>query len=383
MGKAPAGNGSVYRDQQRNRWIGQIKLDGKRRRVIGKTEAIASTRLRELIVGYHRNPGVVLDGNATLRNVIDLWTDRVLPSRKLAASTVSSYEWMADLWREELGTARLRALTVDHVEAALDRLAKGSQGRELGVRSLTMMRQVLIQILDTAINRRMIDYNPASHAKFSARAKPTQPRRSLTKEEADALWDASDAGPFGPFWRLMLKTGLRPGEAAAIKWDALDLESDQPTLNVSRSVRADAKGKATIVDDVKTAGSYRTIALSEDIVDVLKKQRSDVRKRRLATSTWVDNGLVFPNSRGGILDRGAQVQSLKQTCNQCGIVPAIRPHELRHTTASLLSDQRVPHEQIADLLGHESTQMLDRVYRHRLRTVQDAAISLDFGRHAN
>ncbi|MDA8316364.1 MAG: tyrosine-type recombinase/integrase, partial [Actinomycetota bacterium] len=52
----------------------------------------------------------------------------------------------------------------------------------------------------------------------------------------------------------------------------------------------------------------------------------------------------------------------------------VTPYELRHSAASLLSDAGVPIETLADLLGHTSTQMLEAVYRHRVRKVVDPGI---------
>jgi len=40
------------------------------------------------------------------------------------------------------------------------------------------------------------------------------------------------------------------------------------------------------------------------------------------------------------------------------------PHELRHSTASLLCAAGVPLEHVADVLGHDGTHMTGRVYRH-------------------
>ncbi|MFT4616859.1 MAG: integrase, partial [Halioglobus sp.] len=59
-------------------------------------------------------------------------------------------------------------------------------------------------------------------------------------------------------------------------------------------------------------------------------------------------------------------------CAAAGVDP-IRPNELRHSCASLLSDEGVPNELIADLLGHTTTRMVDQTYRHRLRPVVSVA----------
>jgi integrase len=53
----------------------------------------------------------------------------------------------------------------------------------------------------------------------------------------------------------------------------------------------------------------------------------------------------------------------------------VRPNELRHTTASLLSDRGVPHVRIADLLGHVDANMVTSTYRHNLHATVDATVA--------
>jgi integrase len=68
-------------------------------------------------------------------------------------------------------------------------------------------------------------------------------------------------------------------------------------------------------------------------------------------------------------------RELAGICHAAG-VPAVNPNELRHSAASILSDAGVPLEQIADMLGHTNTRMLDQTYRHRVRPVVDAGVSV-------
>ena len=64
-------------------------------------------------------------------------------------------------------------------------------------------------------------------------------------------------------------------------------------------------------------------------------------------------------------------------------IPYLFPNELgRHSAATLLYDAGVSLEQIADVLGHKSTCMLERHYRHRGRnavSVHVAAMEQLFG----
>jgi len=52
----------------------------------------------------------------------------------------------------------------------------------------------------------------------------------------------------------------------------------------------------------------------------------------------------------------------------------LAPYDLRHTAASLLSDAGVPNHQLADLLGHTTTRMVEVHYRHRLTDTIDVAV---------
>lgn len=45
------------------------------------------------------------------------------------------------------------------------------------------------------------------------------------------------------------------------------------------------------------------------------------------------------------------------------------PSEMRHSFVSLLSDDGMPIEQIARLVGHTSTAVTETVYRHQIRPV--------------
>jgi integrase len=45
------------------------------------------------------------------------------------------------------------------------------------------------------------------------------------------------------------------------------------------------------------------------------------------------------------------------------------PRELRHTFVSIMSDNDVPVEKIADLVGHNGSLVTERVYRHQLKPV--------------
>jgi len=96
---------------------------------------------------------------------------------------------------------------------------------------------------------------------------------------------------------------------------------------------------------------------------------------RLAATTWRKPQLVFASPTGSVLSPPNTRRHLAAICKTAE-VPAIKPNELRHSCASLLSDIGVPNEEIADPLGHTTTRMVGQTYRHRLRPVVVVAVAV-------
>ena len=66
----------------------------------------------------------------------------------------------------------------------------------------------------------------------------------------------------------------------------------------------------------------------------------------------------------------AQVRrAFKAITKKAGLGENWTPRELRHSFVSLMSDNGVPLETIADLVGHASTAVTEEVYRHQLKPV--------------
>ena len=74
--------------------------------------------------------------------------------------------------------------------------------------------------------------------------------------------------------------------------------------------------------------------------------------------------LVFVNHGGNIISRTNLVRrTFKPLCEKAG-VPVIVWHELRHTTATLLLESRIPINNVSELLGHASSVVTAMVYSY-------------------
>ena len=277
--------------------------------------------------------------------------------------------WAADHARAEIGKVPVAELAVADVDALLDRLAKHG----LGQSSLGRIRLTLSMALDNAVRRGEAGQNVAASATLTPSATRRTTRRSLSPVEARALLAALHDERNGLMFALSLRLGLRPGESAGLLWS--DIGPD--TVNITHGLRATGN-RVEVVDFLKVESARRTIALPGDLSEWFGRHRATQAAERLASQRWSDDRLVFASKNGTPLSPRNTRRYLSQICVRAGVT-VISPNELRHSCASLLSDEGVPNELIADLLGHTTTRMVDQTYRHRLRPVVDVRRYCEMG----
>jgi integrase len=198
------------------------------------------------------------------------------------------------------------------------------------------MQGVLSTALNQAMDDSLIPSNPASRVKKAVKREQA-PMRSFSQEEASRLLGAAVGTRDEALLTLALRTGMRQGELAALRWDDVDL-TDKPSITVGRS--ADTRTK-TRVSTTKT-GKDRKIHIGPRTIDALKAHRARQREERMAATSWADPGLVFPNTKGKIRRRDSVMRSLRRSLEEADLPVDVRFHDLRHTAGTLALRQGVP-----------------------------------------
>lgn len=346
------GEGTVYFDATRDRWVGQAWIDGRRRKVSGRTEGDAVKALGRLIHGTDAERKA--DKKLTVAQLLRDWDVKALATRDLAPSTLDRHRWAIRLLTKELGKAKASNLDVTSVERALERLAKGSQGQPLAQASLVKVRNTLRQAFGWAERRRAVSFNPAQYAEIPTSATPADERRALSRKELTALVAKLEDHEHGAMFLTCAQIGLRPGEAAALCVDAIDLR--RGIVSVIRNAQMQPGGPK-VTEELKTARSRRSLEMPKSLT---KRLRQHIKANKLT-----GDDLLWPAPGGGPLWPTTVRSELRDLCTAAKIDPPIRPNELRHTCATLLAEDGVPPHVLADLLGHTSTRMVDAYYRHR------------------
>ena len=78
---------------------------------------------------------------------------------------------------------------------------------------------------------------------------------------------------------------------------------------------------------------------------------------------------MFASQVGTPLDASHVRRAFKSITRKAGLGENWTPRELRHSFVSIMSDNGVPIETIADLVGHAGTAVTEEVYRHQLKPV--------------
>lgn len=363
MGRRNRGDGGLYWDEGRQRWIGVVTVGydtrGKpqRRKVSARTKTEGNEKLRALL--REVDLGVDLSkGGVTVEAVIESWLTHGLHGRSEA--TLAQNRYLAECHIVPLiGKKRLRDLRAHDVDRML-----AARRHQLSTSTLQRVLSILRRAIRWAEARDLVGRNVALLS-TAPTGKVGRPSKSMTLQQARDLLAACHDSPLGAYVILAMLIGVRNEELRALTWEHVDLVGNPdavppvpPSIRVWRSVRAGG--------DTKTRLSRRTLGLPAAAVDALGKHRAAMQELDL----YDERGLVFCTSKQTPLDAANVRRMFRNICAKAGLESGEwTPRELRHSFVSLMSDAGVPLEEIARLVGHGSTKVTETVYRKQLRPV--------------
>jgi integrase len=364
---------TVY--QENGGWVGAISLgfdgQGKRQRI--KRKAKTKTELKEKLITLvaEREAGLKTSGNYTVGDAVQDWLAKGLRGRD--PDTIRVNRILIDHHLLPLiGGIKLTDLTADDVDNWLE----GRSG-ELATNTLQRLHANLKRSIRQAQARDRVLRNVAELVS-TPKGTGGRPSKAMTFEQATAMLEHARQSRWHAYVVVSLLTGIRTEEARALQWSHVvawveDKGEWQPVTEVGfdhekfaiyvwRSVRA--------TGDTKTSKSRRTLELPNQAVKALKEHRTrQIQERLAAGPLWHENGLVFTSQTGQLLDDANVRRAFRSITKRAGLGDNWTPRELRHSFVSIMSDNGVPIETIADLVGHASTAVTETVYRHQLKPV--------------
>ncbi len=258
--------------------------------------------------------------------------------------TVFKCHLLPEFGPREVGTIR-RADIADHFDAMR---SAGATVQTVN-RTLRAMKAVLFFALERELIERnvMQRFRPFEGGKSERHVS----RGAFSEAEVQAVIAAArphERALIG----LLCFTGLRPGEAYALDWSAVDLEAG--CLRVLRSW--DHRGGKFV--EPKTAAGVRVVPLSGWLVSELAEH-----KKRTG-----GDGLVFANANGKPMNPSNVRRDIWIPLKKRAGVRALDLYSLRHTFASLGRTAGESAFNVARMMGHSRSVLVDQVYAHSMQS---------------
>jgi integrase len=346
-------------------WACSLRLgDGKRKSVYGKTPKEAREKLAALRRA-HEDGSAVTGPSKKVGTYLDEWLagNAVMT---VEPTTFDVYRRDVERLRPLIGNVKLDSLRHEHIQQAYGELLM-----RLSPASVDRAHRTLKAALRHAVKVGLLGRNPMD--RVTAPKVPRKEMRPLTPDEVEILLQSSQNDPLYALWVVLVTTGMRIGEACALRWADLDLEAG--SLHVRQTLKP-VPGKGLMLGEVKTEHSRRRIVLAPATVQALRvHQQRQAFLRKLAGDAWQEHGLVFCTRAGGPLGIGSVTFAKDRALAAAGL-PRVRTHDLRHTAATYLLSQGVHPRVVQDLLGHSTITLTMDTYSHVLPSLHQEVAGL-------
>ncbi|MFG1872216.1 tyrosine-type recombinase/integrase [Micromonospora arborensis] len=273
-------------------------------------------------------------------------------------------------------------------------------GRPISSQSVRRAHGVLHQVLGAAVPKH-IERNPAARPHGSRKNRVGLPKvvpfegMFLTPYEVDLIYTNCDTA-MRDLWFLLVRTGLRLGEALVLRVQDVTLEGKHPEIRVRRALK-----KGQRIGLPKSSKSRREVSISSAVVEMLRKRCKDKRPGDLlfpspGGSVWQENNLrrrhwlpavaaaqrcaEHPPPLPAKPKAGPRRKWRYDEVSVCACEGRLkrtpRLHDGRHTHVSQLIDNGWDLVKIQWRVGHQSYMTTVNIYGHLVKGKDAAELDL-------
>ena len=378
---------------RKNRWTTYIKLKGGvREKIVARSEEALKEKLmiryKDIIEKLEeeekaeKEKEAEKERKATHPSMNDLYQEFMDYKMKVVSpSTIDAYvksykrfyqnDPIADKPLEEITKPELETWLIAHVDKY-----------EMDKKAYHKFSVVFSQLCEYACYERKLSHNPfndinTKHIHIRKTKRKSSKEKAFSKEEAmilqkTAMDDFTAKPSCVPLAiNFVFLTGLRIGEAVALKWE--DVDWNRKKLRVCRSERKvqeptedykSLKRNSQRYEIVNTKGEYgpREVDLPDDALYLLGMLQ-DYYEENGIESEW-----LFAHKTGKIHDRALDLR-IRKLCRIAGI-PERSLHKCRSTYVSMLVDSGMSYRRIAEEVGHR--QILTTMNNYAFDIEEDA-----------
>jgi integrase len=252
-------------------------------------------------------------------------------STKARSTTVYNAETVLGKWILNAGTdlgvpligrIPLRKLTPKDFTALYVAVADAKREKPLQRRGIEHLHSLLHRALEHAVRQGDLSSNPTHYAAIPTPEVNDEVNTQEDEDESEVQYLAleqarrfrvaarqqvdpkrPDTYRWPALWLLLLDSGMRPGEALALKWRHIDSERQMVTVASAmsrlRNEERKARGQSWSVKKPKTKGSKDSVPVCAETIEVLEEWRAkQAELKKDAGDLWQDHGFVFTTEVG-------------------------------------------------------------------------------------
>ena len=357
-------------------YIGNVNGKPKYKYVYAKNNRELEQKVQEVKTKL----GKGLDMTAE-RDSFEYWAEKWLKLKKTEVSAGRYATYSARLKNLKrlypYQISKLRAS--DFQELLLDLASEPCErtGKPYSKATLNDVKNTARQIMQLAIDNRVIDFNPVNSCTIPKNAAPAEKRRALTEEEQGWIREFPHRAQTAAM--IMMYAGLRRGELLALTWADIDL--DAKTIHIDKSVEFN-KNVTTVKEGGKTKAATRTVYIPQVLADYLKNVpgvhfgyvvqkkhggiMTDSAWKRLWDSYLDDLNLHYGDWKHCLQTNGKRPSkySPKKKEKKPMLIPRFTAHWLRHTFITLMYMAGVDILTAKEQAGHEDIETTMGIYTH-------------------
>lgn len=293
-----------------------------------------------------------IKGTTTVRKWFETWL-ALYKKGKVSERYYNSIKSRIEIYAlPKIGDMAISQVREIHIQEIINSCAGKSKSH------VTKLRINISEMFDRAKNNHYIAYNPCTDIQLPEYTSGSH--RPLTKDERVLFLKAcEDSGDIGIWGKLLLYTGIRPQESVPLK--IMDVDFSTMRLSVNQALKSEGN-----IDGPKTESGVRLIPIPQILVSDLKQIIGD---RKPDEYLFIRKGGI-PMSHGAIKYRWNKViykkmQTLADAQNNALLLgDDLTLYCLRHTYCTDLLRAKVPITTAKVLMGHSSTDMVDKIYGH-------------------
>ena len=291
----------------------------------------------EALAEYNSSPYDITRETITFAEVYKKWSNEHF--KKVSSSSIERYSNAYRKYCKSLYKMRFKDIRLTHLQAVIDNCGMAHPTRA----SIKTLFAVLTKF---AMKNDIVDKDYAQYVDVGQREGKIN-RKPFTQEEIDKLFKYVDTFDYLDTILIMIYSGLRVGEMLDLRIENIHLEE--------RYMVGGSKTKA---------GKNRIIPISKKIEPFIRKYYEKNKDKEFLIINSLGRPMGYSNYRREKFDNIMEKLKMEH-----------KPHDARHTFASLMDSAGANKLCIKRIIGHSSQDITEDIYTHK--TLEELIEAID------